>query len=212
MAYTEIPGGTSGFGGPWGAAQQAIMQGQVPALTGFGFMQLGQTPVSQATGAATGDGNVEGGGMSAPNATTRVFGSSIFQSTSGGNWAFAFRAKYASIGAARNSQFGIQSASGAHAVGINFTTATDATHWLAQIVGGATTTMANVAGTIADTNWHDFMLTDDATTVKFLIDGSVKTSTATRTNLTTEPMQPYIFNVTLGDLLVSRFFYGFVQL
>jgi hypothetical protein len=193
----------------WQRTQYATMIAAVPALTGFGFAKVGLASLNQTTGALTDDGNIEGGAMKNGNAQSKVYGASIFQNTAGGNWAIFGRAILAVPSSGVNSQFGIQSANSAHSVIIASTNGIDATHWYGEIFATSATDV--IFTNVANANFHDFGITDDGTTVKWWIDGSLAGSTATRTHLTTEPMQPFIFGAATTPPVLQMFMYGYVR-
>jgi hypothetical protein len=195
----------------WQKTQYATMIAAVPALTGFAFAKIGLSPMELTTGALADDANVEGGGMKNGSVSSKVYGASIFQNTAGGNWAIAGRLKMPPPGAGVNSQFGVQNATGGHSLMVGSTNAIDATHWYGQIFTAAGSHTDVIFATVADSNFHDFAITDNGTTVRWWIDGVQVGSTTTRTNLTTEPMQIYTFGTATGPPSLLQVMYGYVR-
>lgn len=193
----------------WQRAQYATMIAAVPALTRFSWMKLGEIPVGSAAGAVTDDGNIEGGGLSVT--TIQGFGVGTFQTPTAGNWAIGFRLKVAALASGGVAQFGISSIAGPNTdgiwIGIRYASST--TNFFARIVASGTTT-DTVLGTF-DANWHDGVITDDGTTVKYWFDGTLVGSTTTRTNIVTTPYQPFAYGAAGSPALVSRVMIGYVQ-
>jgi hypothetical protein len=208
VAVAGITGARWVLDGDWHALQRARMKTLVPALTKFQSVKPGANPLSATTGAVTGDANVEGGGISPANASSRSFGTTIFQTTKSQAWAIAFRFQLNGPTTGKSNWVGIINAAGTHDVAIASVFATDNTKLVLEIDGAATT---NVVSTfVNDQLQHDGILAFDKTTISMTIDGATVASTTTLTNLVDEAMMSWVFNTTHGDAIVADIEYGFV--
>lgn len=151
---------------------------------------------------ASDDGNVEGGGDSVAANTYKSTKYSVFQNTAGGHIAIFGLMQMTLPTSGVVSLFGAASSSAAHFISICSRNSLSSTNMVGLIIGTGTTSVT--LGT-ADGAWHTQMYSDDATTLRFLQDGTVVGSTTTRTNLTTEPMYLFWFNDTLRHIRVRWF-------
>lgn len=199
----------------WQKTQYATMIAAVSSLTRFDAFKCGNfTPAFTATTSAVAmlDGNVEGGGVTG-NGGVVILGPSIFQNMPAGGYAFAFRAKIASVAAGGNVGYcgvfwNVSTHTARAWLGVN--NAANSTNFLLDFQTDSAATQV-VLGTF-DTNWHDWVFTDDGTTVKGFKDGTLAGSTATRTNIpVANPMSPGFYSSATNEIIVSRFAYGYVQ-
>lgn len=202
------------FSDDWNAFDKrvyATMIADIPGLTGFKSFRLGQLLPGSAIGAQTNDGKTEGGGMTGPATSTFFgFGGSVFQNTPGGNWAIGFRAKFGNPGTAGEIGYAGLSDSGGSAVIVCGTrNSVSSTKWTLRVANGVSVTDGTNTGT-ADTNWHDAVITDDGTTIRFRIDGTLVSSITTRTNLHTSAMIPAVLNDAANNVLVADMAIGYV--
>lgn len=193
----------------WQQTQYNTIIADCPSITRFRYIKIPNAS-NQTTATVVGDGSIEGGGASAAGGTNYYVPPSIFQNTPGGNWAIAGRVKFPANSGVENAQFGIASVTGpaTNAVWVGVLTASDSSHWFARITKGAghndvTTTTAS------DTNFHDFVITDDGTTVRVHVDGDLVGSTTTRTNLIATAMLPF-FGPTTNQMIVTDIYVGYV--
>lgn len=189
----------------WQRTQWAFCKSKVSAVTGFEYMKVGQSADGIALTANT-DGAAEGGALTSASGVALKLGATVLQTPASGNYCFVFRAKYAVPAAASDAEIGMTSAS--HGIGIVAVNAVDTTHWALQLVGTGTTNL--ITTVVVDTLWHDFAVTDDGTTITLWIDSVSAQSTATRTNITTDTLAPYLFHNATGAAAASRLAYTFV--
>lgn len=193
----------------WRQTQYNTIIADCPNITSFRYIKV-PLASNQTTATVTGDGNIEGGGASAPGGTNYYVPPSIFQNTPGGNWAIAGRVKFPANSGVENAQFGIASVTGpaTDAVWLGVLTASDSSHFFGRINKAGTHT--DITTTVAsDTSSHDFVITDDGTTVRMRIDGVLAGSTTTRTNLIATAMLPY-FGPTTNPMIITDLYVGYV--
>src|SRR6185369_6682826 len=163
-----------------------------------------------ATISGTNDGAIEGGGFAVPADTSVMFSRSLFQIPKTGKWAIAFRGILATGGTASDYQaIGIANAAASHQVAclIENSKGSGANYYLSVLGAGETavdTTIANSGAIFTG------MITFDGTTVKLFLNGTLRASTATLTNLNDEPMFAYAFNHVAGKAKVARIAYGYI--
>lgn len=192
----------------WFKTQVDIMHAQAPALTNFREMKLGDRPAGVSLGSASNDPNAVGGGISHGAGAKVTVGASIFQTTATTSWAFAWRCKMPAPSGANFYFAGLLNAGATHYCGVASYGTTDATHWQIYLYNGVTETIAATSN-VADTNYHDFVMTFDGTTIKLYIDTVLRASTTTLT-LTDEPMFACINGPGAGDVKALRFAYGYI--
>ena len=189
----------------WFATQAYFLFSNFGALTEVAGAKFGPTPtlLQTITGA---DSNVTGGGVqSASGVVTRLSTVSVFQNPATVAWGVVMRAKWSAVDATVQSM-GIINNAASHNIEIILDTAFDATHWKAFNGGGS----GSVVLSVADTAWHDFALTSDATTLGFWVDGvSVGTLAIASTSLSDEPMWPFI-NSAGSPLKITKAIWGYV--
>jgi len=96
-----------------------------------------------------------------------------------------------------------------HDLGVaQYHTADSGDHYLLYMYNGAE--LAPASTVVADTAFHDFVVTFDGTTVKMFIDGTLAASTATLTSITDEAMQASVFGNVAGATRCVRFAYGYI--
>ena len=187
------------------------MVAAVPALNALWCTRpLGVIVSGTDGGAMATDDACVGGCITGPSGVVMSTGLSIIQNTAGGNWAFGWEANLSLPTAGVDARIGLANIAGTHAIAIRNTNSIDSTHTVFSITGGAVTNVT-ASAPVADALWHQYVLTDDTTTIKEWIDGSLGASTTTRTNLTTEAMRSFWFNATFGQEKLHMFCIGYVH-
>jgi hypothetical protein len=193
----------------WFLAQRTLMLANASALTHFREVP-GVVDISGgiAVGAIPNDGLTEGGALGIPAAAFQAITRTVFQTPKTKSWACAFRAIIATIAGAESNAVGVlTSAPQGVEVGAFNSFNTGLTYQLV-LIGGANTVVDT--GVSVDGLVHDFVITFDVTTVKAFIDGTQRASTATLTNLTTNPAALIGTNTTAAHTKILRAAYGYV--
>ncbi len=150
-----------------------LMHAQVPSLTNFREMKIGQYPIGAATGAtvSTDDALVAGGGVGNPAGGGKLFGASLTTIPKTGRWAIAFRGNLKTSTAGHFNYLGLLTSAFNHELGgvATFSTS-DATHYVLYTFAG--TEKKTVSSVVVDDAYHTFVITFDATTLKLFIDGT----------------------------------------
>jgi hypothetical protein len=174
-------------------------------LMKLGTSLAGFTP----TGAA--DASVVGGGATVGTSGT-AFTPSIYQNVKAEKFGFSFRGKFALPTSGRSAAAGLWSLSGpgTHQVVFGTTHSVDATHFAFRLFG--TGNVALPTSVLADTNLHDFCVTNDGTTLTLWIDG-VSASTMTGANYANlvngEANQLVGVNTNAGECILTSLVYGY---
>ena len=198
-------GGVFDYDG-WLTAQVAVMHAQAPALTNFREIEVGVKAF--VTGGK--DGAAPGGAVANDTVgTVDLTVASLFQQPKTKSWAIAFRAAIPATTSTNFNFVGLQNAAHTHDLGVaQYHTADSGDHYLLYMYNGAE--LAPASTVVADTAFHDFVVTFDGTTVKMFIDGTLAASTATLTSITDEAMQASVFGNVAGATRCVRFAYGYI--
>ncbi len=195
----------------WYDTQRAAMKALVPQLTRFRDIPIAMKGNGSIDSTVALDGGVEGGGLGvASNSVWLRFTETVFQTPKTGKWAIAFQAKFPAITVSSAAYFGLVNAGSTHLVAMGAVQSIDATHYVLQVTGAATT--APPTSLVANTNVHDCVLAFDGTTITLQVDGVTIGTTTTLTNLNDEGMSIASFSsaaLTPG-VVVSRACYGFI--
>jgi hypothetical protein len=147
---------------------------------------------------ATEDANVEGGGVTSGGGIYTHTKYSISQNAAGGHIAYFFYDKMALPTSGVIALAGLINQGASLGVSFAARNSISSTNFVGTIVGGATVTLST-----ADTAWHTQLYVDDATTLRFYIDGVLGGSTTTRTNIPgSGPSYLYWYNDTKGNVKV----------
>jgi hypothetical protein len=192
----------------WARTVHDEMIVDVPAVTRCRAFKVPESAGGVALG-STNDGLAEGGGLTA-NAASMAFGASVHQNTPGGNWSFAFRMVVPAISSGVLSVAGTALVSNAStSIYIGVVGSQDTTHFYAQMNKASAGSINTVLGNW-DNHWHDYVVTDDGTTVRYRMDGVLAGSSTTRTNLVAGGMQPFFHSSATGAAVISYYEYCFV--
>lgn len=205
--YINIP--AAGGQDTWVTAQKALIQAYAPACNTFaeikmGLLNLGGTLAA----AATQEANMVGGGESNAAGTYRAFAASIYQTPKTTSWGIVFRGSMPTPVAGKFNSFGVANGAGTHDVAIASYFTVDASNYVLNIDGAASTTVASTTAVVATV--ADYAITFDATTIRIFKDGVQLTTTTTLTNVSDEPMFPTIFATDVTTVKVARIYYGYI--
>lgn len=191
----------------WIATNESFMAGLIPQLTKFSYIKVGQNPMGGVT-PATNDGAVEGGGRSGAAGTATFFGASIFQTCNTGKWAWTARAKVAAPTVGKVAVVGISNGTSSHDLYVGTDNSLSATNYIMELDG--TTTTTDDTGVARTAALRDFTMVGDAANVRLYIDRVLAVTRAIGTNVVDEPTYPWLFNTTVGDIVVTDFLYGYI--
>lgn len=196
----------------WYDGQVAFIRSKIAGTTmkfsplmKLGTSLAGFTP----TGAA--DASVVGGGATVGTSGT-AFTPSIYQNVKAEKFGFSFRGKFALPTSGRSAAAGLWSLSGpgTHQVVFGTTHSVDATHYAFRLFG--TGNVALASSVVADTDLHDFCVTNDGTTLTLWIDG-VSAATMTGANYANlvngEANQLVGVNTNAGECILTSLVYGY---
>lgn len=204
-----ISGGVMDYDG-WYADQYSRMKSFAPALTNFIPIKpgLSEHGVTLAT-ADDNDGLMVGGGVANAAGAWKAFSNSVFQTPKTTSWGFAMRAILQVPTVAKFNLIGVADATGADFVGVASYHTLDTTNFLLYANDGASETTVTT-NTASDGAIHTFTMVFNGTTQYVLIDGSLKATNTTITNVTDQAMYLGLFGTDAGAVKAARICYGYI--
>lgn len=191
---------------------QAFMASLVPELDGFGFVNPTEGTIYVAPDAPPQDAwTYEGGSLTTDNATVLLFGRAITTKPKTGKLAVYAQVKIATPIESRSAKVGLFNYAGTHWINFGTDYGASQTKFVGQLFNGSTWTDV-ICTTDADANLHTVCLAFDGTTWSFYLDDNETPigSTADLSNIVEEPMYVGIRNTVRGDIIITRFAYGYV--
>ena len=196
----------------WLTTQVELMKAQAPALTNFKELPLNllATSVPNASWSPADGVQIGGSITSASGKAVPISNSTVWQTPATTSWAFAVRGKLVTSTAGKVNFFGMMDASIDKLAGVATYSVGDATHYLIY-TSTSPGEEVQVSTLVCDDAIHDFVVTFDGTSIKLYVDGTLRATETTLTQLADAAHYFAAFNTTSPEAIVLRAAIGYID-